>query len=558
MNNVYIAQPDQMHPCRPAGNLSRRPLAGTIAALLIAGAIASSAGAQPFAAVLNLGSLDGSNGFRLVGSAADDFSGRSVSAAGDINGDGFDDVIIGATEANPGGVNFAGSSFVVFGRGSAFAASMHLGGLNGSNGFRIDGVAAADRAGYSARAAGDINGDGLDDVVVGATGASPNGNSRAGSAYVVFGRHNGFPAALNLGLLDGAIGFRLDGDAEGSLAGLSTSGAGDINGDGIADLIVGALAASPDGRVGAGSSFLVFGRATGFPASLGLGNLNGSDGFRIDGAEPYDRSGISVRSAGDINGDGIADLVVGANWASRAGNTNAGSSFVVFGRSGGFPATLNLGSLNGGNGFRLDGAASGDWSGFSADGAGDVNGDGVADLIVGAPYADPAGNNRAGSSFVVFGRRSGFPDAMNLGSLSSSDGFRIDGLEAAARVGRAVSSAGDVNGDGIGDLIMGAPSVPASFNVAGSSFVVFGRSSGFPLVLELALLNGEDGFRLDGVTAGDGLGSSVSAAGDINGDGVDDLIIGAPQADLGGGNYAGTSYVVFGRDVAAIFKDQFE
>ena len=123
---------------------------------------------------VNLAYLDGINGFRLDGSKWSD-AGRSVSNAGDVNGDGFDDLIIGALYADPNG-SASGSSYVVFGKASGFSATMDLSSLDGSNGFRLDGVAAGDVSGHSVSTAGDVNGDGFDDLIIGAPGADPSGS----------------------------------------------------------------------------------------------------------------------------------------------------------------------------------------------------------------------------------------------------------------------------------------------------------------------------------------------------------------------------------------------
>ena len=497
--------------------------------------------------VLSLAGLDGSNGFRLDGAAAGDGSGRSVSAAGDVNGDGFADLIVGASEANPNGKLGAGSSYVVFGKASGFASSLDLAALNGSNGFRLDGAAEGDGSGGSVSAAGDVNSDGYADLIVGATGADPGGKVYAGSSYVVFGKASGFAAVLDLATLNGSNGFRLDGAAEGDLSGFPVSAAGDVNGDGYADLIVGASEANPNGKLGAGSSYVVFGKASGFAATLDLSTLNGSNGFRLDGAAAGDELGISVKSAGDVNGDGYADLIVGAREADPNGKDAAGSSYVVFGKASGFAATLDLSTLNGSNGFRLDGTAAKDYSGISVSAAGDVNGDGFADLIVGASEANPNGKLGAGSSYVVFGKASGFAAALDLNTLNGSNGFRLDGAAWVDGSGGSVSAAGDVNGDGFADLIVGAHgAAPNGKFYAGSSYVVFGKASGFAAALDLSTLNGSNGFRLDGAAEGDGSGRSVSAAGDVNGDGFADLIVGAVWASPNGKSDAGSSYVIFG------------
>ncbi len=547
--------------------------------LVVCGAAALPATAlAQFPAVFDLGSLDGTTGFVLTGVEPGDVSGRSLSSAGDVNGDGVDDLIIGAHNASPGGKTHAGESYVVFGRDASagaagFGATLDLGTLNGTNGFVLTGVDAGDVSGRSVSSAGDVNGDGIDDLIIGAVGADPGGNSRAGESYVVFGRDTSaggesFGAALDLGSLDGTNGFVLTGVDEHDFSGGSVNSAGDVNGDGIDDLIIGARAADPGGKSSAGESYVIFGHdrssgGMGFPATLDLGTLDGTDGFVLAGVNGSDGSGGSVSGAGDVNGDSIDDIIIGAAGADPGGNSGAGESYVVFGRDtltagAGFGAALDLGTLDGTNGFILTGASAVDYSGGSVSRAGDVNGDGVDDLIIGASNAGPGGKSSAGESYVVFGRDlsaggAAFPATIGLGTLDGTDGFVLNGVDEFDHSGRSVSSAGDVNGDGIDDLIIGAPNAdPGGNSLAGESFVVFGRDTlaggtGFGAALDLGTLGGTDGFVLRGVDFLDNSGGSVSSAGDVNGDGVDDLIIGASSADPGGNSYAGESYVVFGR-----------
>ena len=450
----------QIHP------FPKSALSLAIQAALFSGALfVSVAQAQ----VLQLSALNGGNGFRLDGVTAYDWSGRSVAAAGDVNGDGRGDLIISADSADPNGGG-SGISYVVFGRSTGFAASINLSSLDGSSGFRLDGVATYDASGYSVAAAGDVNGDGRGDLIIGAVNADPNG-VQSGSSYVVFGRSTGFAASINLASLDGSTGFRLDGVAANNHSGRSVAAAGDVNGDGWGDLIIGAANANPNG-IASGRSYVVFGRSTGFAASINLSSLNGSTGFRLDGVNVYDFSGLSVAAAGDVNGDGRGDLIIGA-YGADPNNSQSGSSYVLFGRSTGFAASINLSSLDGSTGFRLDGVAAYDRSGRSVAAAGDVNGDGRGDLIIGADNADPNGND-SGNSYVVFGRSTGFSPSINLSSLDGSTGFRLAGVAQGDLSGRSVAAAGDVNGDGRGDLIIGALGADPNGSFSGSSYVVFG------------------------------------------------------------------------------------
>jgi len=496
---------------------------------------------------IDLSSLDGMNGFRVTGTISSYSIGHSVSGAGDINGDGFDDVIIGASGADPNGTN-SGASYIVFGSASGFAASMFLSALDGTNGFRLDGGRSYDGSGLSVSSAGDVNGDGFDDLIVGATGVDRSGIYDAGASYVVFGKASGFTSSLNLSTLNGTNGFRLEGVAAGDKAGNSVSGAGDVNGDGFDDLIVGAPFADPNGSA-SGASYIVFGKASGFAASINLSTLDGTNGFRLQGVAVDNWSGFSVSGAGDVNGDGFDDLIVGAYQFSTA----RGASYVVFGKSSGFASSINLSSLDGTNGFRLEGANSNDRSGFSISGAGDVNGDGFDDLIVGARTASPYGVRQAGASYVVFGKASGFAASINLSTLDGTNGFRLEGVAASDHFGSSVSGAGDVNGDGFDDLIVGAPDTDKQPTSAsnGTAYVVFGKASGFAATLNVFTLDGFSGYQLTGEAIESSMrtGASVSGAGDVNGDGFDDVIVGAPGFFDFDGHKGGAGYVVFGSAV---------
>jgi len=287
---------------------------------------------------------------------------------------------------------------------------------------------------------------------------------------------------------------------------------------------------------------------------LELSSLDGTNGFKIYGAEAYDSSGSAVSAAGDINGDGIDDVIIGAPNASRVSGYS-GASFVVFGSDQGLSNPLDLADLDGNNGFAIYGAAELDFSGISVNDAGDFNSDGFDDVIIGARDADPNGAD-SGASYVVFGTDQGLANPLNLSGLNSSNGQVINGVNAGDYSGSSVNSAGDINGDGISDVIIGAPEASPNGSYSGTSYVVFGANAGLSSPLNLSTLDGNNGFAINGIDANDTSGNSVSGAGDINADGIDDFVIGAK-----GVSPNGASYLVFGRSDQTedfIFSDGFE
>jgi hypothetical protein len=534
------------------------------------------------ALTLDLSAISPEQGFVIQGDRAGDTAGRSVSSAGDINNDGFADVIVGAPYADGGGTD-SGESYVVFGSAGGFGAPdasgrsvLDLTTLSASDGSVLFGDAAGDLFGISRTSGGDINGDGFDDFIIGAP-LGDDGGRDAGEAYVLFGgpefalsgdsgRH-----VIDATTISAEQGFVIQGAEIGDQAGSNVSSAGDVNGDGFDDLIVGARF-SDDGGTNAGASYVLFGSEGGFGKVdtsgrriVDLGALPAEQGFVIRGDTAGDEFGRSVSDADDVNGDGFDDIIIGA-YQGDDGGSAAGEAYVLFGSPSGFGTpggsdenVVDLSTLSEEQGFVIQGDAAGDETGGVVSGAGDVNGDGYNDLIVGARYGDDAGTD-AGEAYVIFGTDRGFGVAdatgrqvVDLTCLAPSEGFIVQGAAPGDSAGWSVSSAGDVNGDGFDDLIVGARFADGGGNDAGTVYVLFGSSSRFGerdsagrKVIDLADLGAGQGFIIQGDASGDNLGRGVSEAGDVNDDGFDDLIVGAPYGDDGGTN-TGEAYVVFGQ-----------
>ncbi|MCT7949928.1 tandem-95 repeat protein [Ancylothrix sp. C2] len=491
----------------------------------------------------------GVGGFGVFGEAAGDNAGWSVGGIQDLNNDGFADLLVSARNADPNGLINAGKAYVVFGKTDGGLVSLTS--LSaGNGGFVINGEIPGSQTGQQfsqeISTAGDFNGDNIPDLILG----EPTISNGAGKTYIIFGKRDPLDTtAVNLSNISQGIGgFALLGETGGNATGNSVSDAGDVNGDGLADLIVGA----PNVAIGTanetGKAYVVYGTTN--PSSINLTAVAAEiGGFAINGEFAADNSGASVRSAGDVNGDGFADVIVGARFNDSNGRDNNGKSYVVFGRPNVGSVNLSFVAAGTGGGFAIAGLNSNERSGTSVSNAGDVNGDGLADVIVSSPGASANGVTNSGKAYVIFGKTD--PGVVNLSTIEAgSGGFVMNGVATNDYAGDTVRSAGDINGDGFDDLVVGAPRADQIIGNQlqvnlGKTFIVFGKSNTAQVNLS-SVVAGNGGFSLTGEVPGDYMGRSVRVAGDVNGDGFDDLVVGSRFADVNGLPDAGKSYVVFG------------
>jgi hypothetical protein len=411
--------------------------------------------------------------------------------------------------------------------------------LNQAN-LTISGVAAGDTSGYSVAGAGDVNGDGRDDVIVGAPHALGN-SLNSGAAYVIYGKAAPTAVALSNAGMAPQDGFLIKGAATNDYTGISVAGAGDVNGDGRDDIIVGAYLSAANGAM-SGAAYVLYGKATPSTVILDVTGLPAADGYLIKGAAAGDEAGAHVASAGDVNGDGKADIAVGAIGAAANG-TGSGAVYVLYGKATPTTITLNNTALPAADGYVIKGAAAANLAGFAV-GAADLNGDGKGDLIVGALSASANGGG-SGAAYVLYGDATPATVTLSNSALPASRGYLIKGAGVGDQAGWSVAGLGDVNGDGLADAAIGAYTADANGTDSGAAYVLYGAATASTLTLSNAALPPAVGYVMRGASAGDFAGSSVAGAGDVNGDGRPDVVVGAQRA-LTSGVQTGASYVLFG------------
>ena len=456
--------------------------------------------------------LDGANGFKIDGKASQDDLGFKTKSAGDINGDGIPDIMIGAPGADFGGTLNVGEIYVIFG-GSGFSFdSFDVSTLNGTNGFVIRGVIAEERLGAMISSVGDFNQDGIDDIIVG-----DNFNiGGKGTAFIFYGKNSGFQALYNRTDIDNTNGLFITLDAAAATAVMDVSTAGDVNHDGLPDVVV------TENLSGKNNYYIIFGHAS--VSSLDTSSLSGANGFTIKGYPSGFGTNSTARNAGDVNHDGIGDLIIGCPWYKEGSDSSAGRVVVLFGKNSVFPASVQLESLNAADGFVITNTGSYNNLGKSVAAAGDFNADGIDDFIIGAPGKALAGENSVGEAYVVFGR-STFPGTFTIESINTTTGVIFQGKELGSQFGFNVAGIFDVNNDGKSDI---AISSRRGISNNGSVYVVFGGGTSTGVVNEKTILNAI-GYQIFDSYDGHSMnifGCDVAGIRDFNQDGKNDFILG--------------------------------
>lgn len=501
---------------------------------------------------LEIGECVEGNGMVIIGEDVSERFGFYTSNGGDINGDGVDDLLVGNSYLGPEYSIVQGRAYVFFGGADRIKDTLRIADLNGTNGFIITGDSVHGSLGGSLAGLGDVNGDGLDDVLISAHESSSNGIPLSGRCYVIFGRKSGFTPIFDLESLDGENGFIIDGRSRSERIGKKVSFAGDINGDGINDILIGADHASITAPL-SGEVIVVFGKDSGFPSNFDLQSLNGENGFIIYGKGELDLLGYALHGPGDINGDGLDDLLFGAIGYDSQGMEDNGAVFVLFGSTKTFNSVFDLSSLDGTNGYEIPGVSAGSKIGSSVKGIGDINGDGIKDFALGIVPVNPTGTQTLNSIYVIFGTTSQVDGKFNLSDITGENGFSIRSTEVGDRFGSEISAAGDFNGDGLDDLLLSAFYANANgFVNAGETYLLFGKRERFVESMDFSNISNEDGLIFKGNSWGWGIGFTLEQVGDFNEDGRDDILIGAPHAEIQNLDYIGLSYILFGKDLDEI------
>jgi hypothetical protein len=410
---------------------------------------------------------------------ASGFLGYTVASAGDVNGDGFSDVMVSSTkydqEYDEGKVSvFYGAATGLPATPSWTAESNQA---NSDYGLSV---------GRSIASAGDVNGDGYSDIIIGAY-SFDNGQTDEGKVFVYLGSATGLAATA---------AWSAEGGQDSAYFGFSVAGAGDVNNDGYDDILVGAT--------GLGKAFLYLGSAAG--PSL-------SPNWNSGTVAGCSQIGFSLASLGDVNNDDFSDIILGSPYCSN-GETNEGRALIYYGAAAG-----PVGSPN----WTYESNQASAHFGISVAGAGDVNNDGHDDVIVGASIYDN-GQNNEGRAYLFLGGAGGVSGGPAWTAESDQD---TPNGEFGALFGESVAGVGDIDGDSFDDVLVGASGYDRSASVKDSGRVYLFNGSAAGLVAAPSRI------LQPGIVTSDFCGRSVAGAGDVNGDGYADVIFACHAYDNG-------------------------
>ncbi|GAB4316671.1 MAG: hypothetical protein Kow0059_09290 [Candidatus Sumerlaeia bacterium] len=478
------------------------------------------------------------DGSKLAG-----FTGAACASAGDVDADGFSDILIALPQWDSGATAAPedGCVFLIFGRSAPFNQEpiQPLTGFSPTTMIQFIGANGLDQTGWSVSGAGDVNGDGYADFLIGA----PGYKSDSGLVYLIYGGPRYLLLQQRIIYLDANPPadrmIRIHGGSAGLRAGTSVSGAGDFNGDGFDDIVIGV----PFGNGGKGEAAILFGRSGPLDPSgaidLRTFEYGNGRGLRVLGYRPGSTAGWSVSGVADFNLDGRWEVLIGAPYATGTPSNGADEAFLIFGHD---PADssdglLDLGALTETTGLRLHHQFSSSIGlGMSVSGIGDTNGDGLGDILIGAPLM----NQNRGLCVILFGalQNPGGPAAsLDIFNIPiSAGGVLTSGMDDLL-AGWSVAGAGDANNDGYQDFIIGGPgpnppATPPSRNLT-RAWLVFGSPALFSDgLLELDFIDtnfqGQTWLEADSQNRGGLAGFCVAGAGDFNHDYLFDVLIGAP------------------------------
>ncbi|MCJ8315035.1 MAG: integrin alpha, partial [Pseudomonadales bacterium] len=469
---------------------------------------------------INLDQLHGHNGLTIDGAKANDRMGQSVSGLGDINGDGFDDYAVSALRYEPvdSVVTNVGQVYVFFGKAEKGESNIDFSEdapLDGSDGFRITGSIQSEQLGYEMSALGDINKDGFDDFIIG---------SAKTETYVIFGHGNAWDADFDLTSLNGLNGFNIVDGQVTSQRGVVKLG--DINGDGYSDFIIETLS----------KGFFFLGNDEDWPSTIDFTNEEEFSQYGFIVQELY-----GFGAPGDFNGDGFDDVVITfstINEDSRAA--------VIFSHTDISAQDISPEGIDGSNGIILIDNVERDNFGARISSA-DINNDGFSDVFL---SASPNDGDRIWHVYVVFGTDLTSIPEINMDDLNGANGLVLMGENKKDLTGNSIKSIGDFNGDDIEDILISATQADldevSKDDDTGRVYLLYGSNAVWPSNINLFSMEATQGFAFNGYENSSVTGLDIDGLGDIDGDGLNDVVMNAPLISPKDRLNASQAYLIYG------------